>query len=146
MGLLEDMMTRLTWNFARGTIAAAVLTALSAGSASAAPATVVTNTNLRQGPGTNFGVIMTVPGGAVVDVIRCGVEWCNVMAGGHPGYMVGRNLGGGGAPVAVVAPPPPVVVVGPGYYGRGYYGPRRFYGPRRAYYGGGYGYYGRRRW
>ena len=108
-------MTRLTWNFARGTIAAAALTALSAGSAGAAPATVGTNTNLRQGPGTNFGVIMTVPGGSVVDVIRCGAEWCNVMAGGRPGYMIARNLGGGGAPVAVVGGPP-VVVVGPGPY------------------------------
>ena len=98
-------MTRLTWNFARGTIAAAALTALSAASAIAAPATVGTNTNLRQGPGTNFGVIMTVPGGSVVDVIRCGTEWCNVMAGGRPGYMIARNLGGGGAPVAVVGGP-----------------------------------------
>jgi hypothetical protein len=135
------MMTRLTWNLARGTIAAVALTALAAGSAGAAPATVGTNTNLRQGPGTNFGVIMTVPGGSVVDVIRCGAEWCNVMAGGRPGYMIARNLGGGGAPVAVVGAPPPVVVVGPGpYYGYGpYYGPRRFYGP-------GYGYYGPRRY
>ena len=71
-----------------------------AGSAAAAPATVGTNTNLRQGPGTNFGVIMTVPGGSVVDVIRCGGEWCNVMADGRPGYMIARNLGLGGAPVA----------------------------------------------
>jgi uncharacterized protein YraI len=134
-------MTRLTWNFARGTIAAAALTALSAASAAAAPATVATNTNLRQGPGTNFGVIATVPGGSVVDVIRCGPQWCNVMAGGRPGYMIARNLGGGGAPVAVVGAPPPVVVVGPGpYYGYGpYYGPRRFYGP-------GFGYYGPRRY
>src|ERR1700754_4554580 len=100
------MMTRLNWSFARGTIAAGALTALAAGAASAAPATVGTNTNLRQGPGTNFGVIMTVPGGSVVDVIRCGAEWCNVMADGRPGYMIARNLGGGGAPVAVVGAPP----------------------------------------
>jgi len=57
------------------------------------PATVGTNTNLRQGPGTNFGVIMTVPGGSVVEVVRCGGEWCNVMADGRPGYMIARNLG-----------------------------------------------------
>jgi hypothetical protein len=136
------MMTTLTWKHSLG---AAALMALVAGSANAAPATVGTNTNLRQGPGTNFGVIMTVPGGSVVDVIRCGGEWCNVMADGRPGYMIARNLGlGGPAPVAVVrAPPPPVVVVGPGpYYGYGpYYGPRRFYGP--GYYGP-RGYYGRR--
>ena len=122
-------MTRLTSTFALG----AVALALCAGAADAAPATVASNTNLRQGPGTGFGIIMTVPGGSVVEVIRCGGEWCNVMADGRPGYMIARNLGmGGPPPVAVVRPvPPPVVVVGPGpYYGYGpYYGPRRFYGP-----------------
>lgn len=128
-------MSRMTGNLARDALCAAALTMLSAGLAAAAPATVASNTNLRQGPGTNFGVIMTVPGGSVVDVIRCGGEWCNVMADGQPGYMIARNLGmGGPAPVAVVRPP--VVVVGPGpYYGYGpYYGPRRYwYGPRRYY-------------
>jgi len=129
-------MTRLTWKHAVG---AAALMALLAGAADAAPATLGTNTNLRQGPGTTFPVIMTVPAGSVVDVIRCGVEWCNVMAGGRPGYMVARNLGRG-APVVVapapvvVAAPPPVVVVAPRPY---YYGYRRYYGP---------GYYGYRRW
>jgi uncharacterized protein YraI len=135
------VMTRLTWKHALGV---AALLALFAGSANAAPATVGTNTNLRQGPGTNFGVIMTVPGGSVVDVIRCGGEWCNVMVGGRPGYMIARNLGLGGAPVAVAPGPvvvaPPVVVVGPRpYYGYGpYYGPRRYWGGPR--------YYGYRRW
>jgi hypothetical protein len=134
-------MTGPVSNLARGALCAVVLTAGSVGLANAAPATVGTNTNLRQGPGTNFPVIMTVPGGSVVDIIRCGGEWCNVMANGQPGYMIGRNLGRGGpAPVAVVgAPPPPVVVVGPGpypygpYYGYGprYYGPGFYYGPRR---------------
>ncbi len=119
---MEKAMMRMTWNFARGALCAAALTAVSAGLAAAAPATVGTNTNLRQGPGTNFGVIMTVPGGSVVDVIRCGGEWCNVMADGRPGYMIARNLGLGGAPVAVVRAGPPVVVVGPGpYYGYGPY-------------------------
>jgi hypothetical protein len=120
-------MIRLTSTLAFGATALTLL----AGSANAAPATVASNTNLRQGPGTNFGIIMTVPGGSVVDVIRCGGTWCNVMANGQPGYMIASNLGmGGAAPVAVVAPPP-VVVVGPGpYYPYGpYYGPRRFYGP-----------------
>jgi hypothetical protein len=123
---MEDVMIRLTSTLALG---AAALTLL-AGSANAAPATVASNTNLRQGPGTNFPVIMTVPGGGVVDVIRCGGEWCNVMANGQPGYMIARNLGRGG-PYPVAVAPAPVVVVGPGpYYPYGpYYGPRRFYGP-----------------
>jgi len=133
-------MRRLVSILARGALCAVVLTAVSAGLANAAPATVASNTNLRQGPGTGFAVIMTVPGGSVVDVIRCGGEWCNVMAGGQPGYMIARNLGmGGPAPVAVVRPAPPVVVVAPGPY----YGP--YYGPRRFYYGPGF-YYGPRRY
>jgi uncharacterized protein YraI len=139
MGFMEDVMTGLTWTLTRGAVGAAALLAISAGLANAAPATVGTNTNLRQGPGTNFGVIMTVPGGSVVEVIRCGGEWCNVMADGRPGYMIARNLGlGGGAPVAVGRAAPPVVVVGPGpyygygpYYGPRYYGPGFYYGPRR---------------
>jgi uncharacterized protein YraI len=134
------LMTGVTWNLARSAVGAVALMA-SAGLANAAPATVGTNTNLRQGPGTGFGVIMTVPGGSVVDVIRCGGTWCNVMVNGSPGYMIARNLGLGGAPVAVAGPP--VVVVGPPVYGPGYYyGPRRFYGP--GYYYGPRRYY--RRW
>ena len=131
-------MTRLTWKRAwKHALGAAALTALFAGAANASPATVASNTNLRQGPGTNFGVIMTVPGGSVVEVIRCGGEWCNVMADGQPGYMIARNLGmGGPAPVAVVRPPPVVVVPGPyygygPYYGRRFYGPGYYHGPRR---------------
>jgi uncharacterized protein YraI len=131
-------MAGLNLNFARGAIGAAAMLAMSAGWAHAAPATVGINTNLRQGPGTNFGVIMTVPAGAVVDVIRCGGAWCNVVANGSPGYMIGRNLGLGGAPVTVVAPPPavvvgPPIVYGPGpyYYGPRVYGPGVYYGPRR---------------
>ncbi len=127
-------MTQPIWTLARGVVAAAALTALSAGLADARPATIATNTNLRQGPGTGFPVITTVPAGTVVEVIRCGGEWCNVTAGGQPGYMIARNLGmGGPGPVRVVgAPPPPVVVVEPPpvYYGYGpYYGPRLYYGP-----------------
>jgi uncharacterized protein YraI len=135
------MMTTLVRNVATSAVAALTLVAVSAELADAAPARVAQNTNIRQGPGTTFPIIVTAPAGAVVEVIRCGVEWCNVIWGGRPGYMIGRNLARGPAPVRVVRPvPPPVVVVGPGpYYGYGpYYGPRRFYGP-------GF-YYGPRRW
>ena len=129
-------MTRLTW---KHTVGAAALTGLFAAAANAAPATVGTNTNLRQGPGTSFGVIMTVPAGSVVDVIRCGGEWCNVMVGGRPGYMIARNLGEGAAPVAVMGAPPVVVAppvyygYRPYYYGPRFYGPGYYYGPRRFY-------------
>ena len=141
-------MTAMTWKFASRAICAAVLMAASAEFANAAMARISTNTNLRQGPGTNFGVIATAPAGTIVNVIRCGVEWCNVIWAGRPGYMVARNVGRGGpAPVRVVRPapqvvvvdPPPAVVVAPGpyYYGPRYYG-SRYYGPR--------GYWGYRRW
>ena len=125
------------WKFVGRAICAAAITVLAADLASAAPARVATNTNLRLGPGTNFGVVLTVPAGGVVDVIRCGAQWCNVLVGGRPGYMIARNLvGGGPGPAVVHAMPGPVVVVGPGYYGPGpYWGPRRYWGPR---------YYGRR--
>jgi uncharacterized protein YraI len=47
-------------------VSAGLAAALLAGSvdlASAAPARVNSNTNLRQGPGTSFTVVTTVPGG-----------------------------------------------------------------------------------
>jgi uncharacterized protein YraI len=127
-----------TWSVSRAALCGALLTALSAGVADAAPARVASNTNLRQGPGTSFAVITTAPAGSVVNVIRCGIEWCNVMFAGRPGYMIARNLGRGGparavrpAPRVVVVDPPPPAVVVPGPY---YYGPRYYYG--RRYYRG----------
>jgi uncharacterized protein YraI len=140
-------MMRNVWKLGRIAICTAAIVGVSATVASAAPARLASNTNLRMGPGTNFGIITTVPGGTVVNVIRCRLLWCNVIWRGRPGYMIARNLS---APpprrVVAVAPPPPVVVVGPPaygpypyYYGPGpYYGPGRFFGPRV--------YFGPRRW
>jgi uncharacterized protein YraI len=127
-------MTSPIWKFSRRTLCALALTLLAADAASAAPARLAVNTNLRLGPGLSFGIIRTLPAGSVVDVIRCGAEWCNVLFRGRPGYLVARNLTGPGgpAPVAVVAPPaPPVVVVGPPVYYGPYWGPRYYWGPRR---------------
>src|SRR5882757_584627 len=45
---------------------ATLLLGFSVAAASAAPAQVNSNTNLRQGPGTTFGVVAVVPGGSVV--------------------------------------------------------------------------------
>jgi hypothetical protein len=131
-------MTRLIGRLARVAVGAVAIGLLFAELANAAPARVASNTNLRQGPGVSFGVITTVPGGAVVDVIRCGGAWCNVMAGNQPGYMIARNLVGAGVPVVgappvVVVSPPPVYYGGyrPYYYGPRFYGPGFYYGPRR---------------
>lgn len=127
-------MTRLLSRLARVAVCVAAFGVMFAELAHAGPARVASNTNLRQGPGVSFAIITTVPGGTVVDVIRCGGEWCNVMAGSQPGYMIARNLGMGGPVRVVRSLPPPVVVVGPPpvYYGYGpYYGPGFYYGPRR---------------
>src|SRR5258705_139388 len=55
---------------------ATLLLGFSVAAASAGPARVFSNTNLRQGPGTTFGVVAVVPGGTVVEVTGCSGEWC----------------------------------------------------------------------
>ncbi len=98
----------------------ASLLLFTAGAASAGPAPVITNLNLRQGPSTDFG--------------NAG-DWCNVTFGDRGGYVLARNLDmREGAPVAVEPGPvtiEPPVVVGRSVY---YYGGPRYWGPR--YYGG----------
>lgn len=88
-------------------IAAGVLT-LSAGAASAA--TITNDLNLRAGPGTNYGVVATMPAGAYVSVRGCTGNWCRVTYRGRVGYASASYLAGGGAYAAA----PPV-----------YYGPPR---------------------
>jgi uncharacterized protein YraI len=127
----------LSWTMMRGVMCAAALVVVSADLAAAAPARVASNTNLREGPGTEHGIVATVPGGNIVNVINCSGEWCNVTWRGRAGYLISRNLAHGTAatvvrrPVAVVGQPvvvqpAPVVVYGAPYY----YGPRVYVGPR----------------
>jgi uncharacterized protein YraI len=124
---------------------ATLLFGLSAATASASPARVSSNTNLREGPGTNYGVVTLVPAGSVVEVSECAAEWCTTHWRGRVGYMIATHLD---QRVAVVAPAP--VVVYPEPY---IYGPPYFYGPSFYFrfghgYGRGYGrgyHYGRRR-
>jgi uncharacterized protein YraI len=92
---------------------AAVLFALSVDLASAGPARVYSNTNLRQGPGTNYAVIATVPGGGIVEVSQCAAEWCTAHWHGRVGYMIATNLDLRPGPVA----PPAVVYSDPLIYG-----------------------------
>jgi hypothetical protein len=123
--------------------------ALSAQLAVASPARVASKVNLRLGPGINYSVLATIPGGSTVDVADCAGEWCTVHWRGRIGYVVARNLsiGGLGPAGAPYLPPPSVVgpsplmvgappFVGPGYgpyWGPGYsyWGPPRGYGWRR---------------
>jgi hypothetical protein len=114
----------------------ATLVVLLPASAQAAPGTVNTTVNLRQGPGTSTPVIAKIPAGSSVDVGTCSGEWCQATFQGMSGYVIATALAQGGAPGGPPppgAPPPP-----PGYGGPppgygppppGYAGPPPGYGP-----------------
>lgn len=113
-------------------LAAASALVLSAGAAAAAPATAESALNMRAGPGTQYEVVTTIPGGATVDVAGCTGSWCQVSYAGEAGFASRSYL--------AMAEGPPVVVA-PGYayddtplYGDDYYD----YGPT---YGPGFGLY-----
>jgi hypothetical protein len=153
-------------NFARIVACAAALMALSAQCAQAEPALATKNVNLRQGPGTSYQVITTIPGGSTVEVSGCQGQWCTVVWQGQNGYAIATSFdqGGGGAPPPGAGGPPPGATAGgppppgapppgyppppgyappPGYYPPGYY-PPGYYDPYGPY--SGYGPYWRRRW
>jgi uncharacterized protein YraI len=66
-------------NFAPIATCAALLVTLSAAGAEAAPALATNNVNMRQGPGTNYPIVATIPGGSTVEVAGCQGEWCTVV-------------------------------------------------------------------
>jgi Bacterial SH3 domain len=76
--------------------------------AAAAPALAVNNVNLRQGPGMNYAIIVTIPGGSNVDVSGCNGGWCQAAFQGQYGYLVATSvdLGNGPPPPAAGGPPP----------------------------------------
>jgi uncharacterized protein YraI len=87
-------------------LAAASALVLSAGAASAAPATAESPINMRAGPGPQYEVVATIPGGATVDVAGCTGSWCQVNYAGESGFANRGSLA-----LAEVAP----VAVAPGY-------------------------------
>src|ERR1700677_2482653 len=95
-------------NFAQIATCTAALMALSVPYAQAAPALATNNVNMRQGPGTNYPVITTIPGGSTVEVSGCQGEWCSVVWRGRPGYAIASSFdqGGGAPPPGPGAPPP----------------------------------------
>ncbi|WGS20568.1 MULTISPECIES: SH3 domain-containing protein [unclassified Bradyrhizobium] len=95
--------------------------ALSAGAAMAAPAVVESSVNLRNGPGTEFAVIATLPAGATVNATDCAVGWCRVSYDGEEGYASRAYLDIETAAVE------PYYYPSYGYYG--YYGPYAYYEP-----------------
>jgi uncharacterized protein YraI len=125
---------------ARITLLAAASIMLSCELAAAEPALVTRNINLRAGPGTNFEIVTSIPGGSTVDAADCKGEWCSVHFGKHAGHAIRSALDfgdGTGRPAARPAGPPragtapPVVddddtvVYGP----PAVYGPPVVYGP-----------------
>jgi hypothetical protein len=99
------------------------------------PASVNTNVNLRQGPGTSYAVITTIPAGAPVGVGGCQGQWCQVTFQGQNGFVIASSLGPGGPPPGYPpSPPPPIYAAPPPYYGPYYYGHGPYYGGR-GYYG-----------
>ena len=95
---------------ARSAALSGALVALSAHYAAAAPALATTNVNLRQGPGTTYTVVLTIPGGSTVDVAGCSGEWCQVAWHGQNGYVIATSIDQGGPE----GPPPPGAGPGPG--------------------------------
>jgi len=94
-----------------------MLLALSAAGASAAPALAINNVNLRQGPGTTYTIIMTIPGGSNVDVSGCSGQWCQVTFQGQNGYAIATSFdqGGGATPPGAAGPPSAGYAGQPGY-------------------------------
>jgi uncharacterized protein YraI len=64
------------------------------GVAQAQSARTNSSVNLREGPGTNYSVITTIPSGAYVRILGCtaGYQWCGVDYAGIEGYSAGRYL------------------------------------------------------
>lgn len=78
----------------------------------ASPGSAIGNVNMRTGPGTQYGVITTIPAGAPIEVFGC-QSWCQVAYAGQQGYVSGSYVSTAYAP----APPPaPIVTAPPAYY------------------------------
>ncbi len=111
---------------------------VSAGAASAAPALVTGDVHLRSGPGTQYGVLTVLPGGATVNVRGCAAGWCRIAWRGGYGFASSRYLDVDGGPAYAVAPPPPVYYAPPPVvtFGFGWGG-----GWHRGWHRGWHGYY-----
>lgn len=113
--------------------AATIFTTLSI-AASAKPATLAGETNLRAAPGTKSEIVTLMPKGETVEVGACDAGWCEVAWNEKKGFAIARNLG--------LAPPaprrvarrtaPPQYGAPPGYYDDDDYedaGPPVYYAP-----------------
>lgn len=81
---------------ATGVAVAATAVVVFLPAAYAAPGTVTSNVNVRQGPGTNYGVVDTVRRGTQVDVQQCQGSWCYIAKPGPDGWVSSSYLSAGG--------------------------------------------------
>jgi hypothetical protein len=107
--------------------AAAVLLVSTSLAALAWPATVLTDLNMRSGPGTGYGVILILPRGVVIDVLGCQANWCEVTYANTVGYVSQTFIGPAEARPVVPPSPSPGLSPRPPYPG----GPQRPEHPRR---------------
>jgi uncharacterized protein YraI len=114
-------------------LAAGAALILSGSIAAAAPATVSADLNMRAGPGTEYGVVATIPAGATVDVGGCTGSWCAVSFRGESGYASASYLSGGAPSAAVVVPG---YDDGPDYAYSDDYDDSYSYGPSIGFYAG----------
>ncbi|GGE40800.1 hypothetical protein GCM10007276_17710 [Agaricicola taiwanensis] len=102
-------------------------------SALAVPANVTADLNLRQGPGTAYAPVATIPRGDMVEVVDCQGAWCEIGWRGYGGFASRSYLAYdyrgprryAPAPVVVMPPPPPPP--GPVIYSVPYYDPPIYY-------------------
>ena len=127
-------------SFAKAAATAAILTLLSAVSATAAPLATTGETNLRKGPGTDTEVLTLIPKGATVEVGKCTDGWCEASYDDKAGFVIGRNVGIGPRPAPRGRRMGAVQVYdeGPPVYARPVYPPPPYYRPY-PYYGYPYG-------
>lgn len=83
-------------NLATGVAVAATAVVVFLPAANAAPGTITSNVNVRQGPGTNFAVVDTVRRGTTVDVQQCQGTWCYIVKPGPDGWVSGNYLSAAG--------------------------------------------------
>lgn len=89
--------------------AAAVAALLPAAALAQTDGSVTADLNVRQGPGSNYPVVATVPSGGDITIVGCleGSSWCEVDADGTAGYAFSRYLAveEGGSTVVVSEQP-----------------------------------------
>jgi uncharacterized protein YraI len=103
------------------TLGAAAFLLASGSIASAAPAVVEADLNVRTGPGTGYAVVDVLPGGITVDAIACYSGWCEVSWEGRDGFASRAYLDIISTATILVPPPNVAVVPGVVVYERSYW-------------------------